>query len=379
MSNWSLSQSIRANLEDFWKAAAAMGLKKEELLNVSNGRSSFSGPILEQLKKYVRETGVSLQELICYNQYADLLMPEDCTVYFAAGNASKSGMTVFGKNSDKSGNRAFNSDVYYKNRQISVVAYYNNPDGSHIVGVAAAGSTGLKMGLNSYGVAVGTNYGQTKAAEKMALDPIQKLAGDRAQIAREALTEKTALDAARKAVSHVMEHPMASSGILEFADAKEVYVVESAYDYVAIKRVRDAVDSRANFFNILPQLNREGNISSFCRYYRSQELLKANEGAVTADILRAISMDHENGPGGNSICRHSYTLDSATLGAAVMELNADHPEQSVIQIALGTPCTAWTSPEGHISISMNMPEEEIPIGFRNGDVFRRFCLNEPLV
>ena len=111
MSNWSLAQSIKVNLEDFWRAAAAAGLKKEELLSVPDSESSFSGLRLEQLKKYVRESGVSLRELICYNRYADLLMPEDCTVYFAAGNASKSGMTVFGKNSDKSGNRAFDADV----------------------------------------------------------------------------------------------------------------------------------------------------------------------------------------------------------------------------------------------------------------------------
>ena len=199
----------------------------------------------------------------------------------------------------------------------------------------------------------------------------------RAQIAREALTERTSLDAARKAVAHVMEHPMASSGLLEFADPKEVWVVESAYDYVGIRRIRDAVDSRANFFNILPQLNAEGNISSFCRYHRSQQLLKAAEGKVTADTLIAISKDHENGPGANSICRHSCGMESATLAAAVMELNGEHPEKSVIHMALGTPCTAWSSPEGHLSVTMDTPEEEIPEGFKNGEVFRKFCLNDP--
>ncbi|MBO4288643.1 MAG: hypothetical protein J5865_00905, partial [Lachnospiraceae bacterium] len=293
------------------------------------------------------------------------------------GRAGKNGWTVFGKNSDKTGNAAFDSELYYKNRQISVVNWYDNPDGSHIIGVAAAGSTGLKMGLNSHGVAVGTNYGETVLAQKKALDVDQKMAGDRAQIAREALTEKTALAAAQKAVAYVMEHPMASSGLLEFADPYEVIVVESAYDYVALRRIRDEVDSRANFFNILPQLNRPGNISSFCRYHRSQKLLKAAEGGVTAQDLIRISMDHANGPGGNSICRHSHSMKSATLAAAVMELNGDHPEQSLIHIALGTPCTAWTSEEGHLTLSMSDPAEAIPEGFRNGEVFREFCLNEP--
>ena len=374
-----MADAIRHNIDEFLAAVKHMGCDLTELIARANrGMEHYPAYRVEMLKKYALASGVLFQNVLCYDAFSDRFFPEDCTVFFAAGKASKSGNTVFGKNSDKSGNPGFSSDLYYRNRQINVVTYFENPDGSHIVGVSAAGSTGLKMGLNSYGVAAGTNYGQTTLAANKELTAEEKLAGDRAQIIRDALTEKSALEAAQKAACSVLAHPTVSSGTVEFADAKEAYIVESAYSYVAIKKVVDDVDSRANFFNVLSELNTQGNCSSFCRYHRTQELLKASKGEVTVETLKAISTDHMYGPGGNSICRHSTSFDSATLASAIMELDGEYPAKSKIHIALGTPCQAWNSADGSITISMDDPKSAIPEPFLSGEIFKKYCLAEPL-
>lgn len=383
MNNYSythvLGAAIRHNVQEFLTVVRNQNSCLEILIKDAYAKlRRYPKYRVTVLQQYAMASGLPFDQILCYDAYANTFFPEDCTVYFAAGKASKSGYTIFGKNSDKSGNAKYTSDIYYMNRQINVVSYFENPDGSHIVGVSAAGSTGLKMGMNSYGVAAGTNYGQTKLATAKGLDADQKLAGDRAQVIRDALTEKSALMAAQKAANEVLAHPMASSGILEFADATEAYIVESAYSYVAIKKVVDDVDARANFFNVMSELNEDGNVSSFCRYNRAQEILKAARGEVTLETLKAISTDHENGPGGNSICRHSKGYDSATLAAAIMEINGQDPQKSKIHIALGTPCRAWNSSDGHITVSMDEPISAIPQEFRSGEIFKKYCLADPL-
>ena len=377
---FSVGAAIRHNILDFIEAVRCRGANFT-VLNEKARQALIHYPAyrVKLLREYAASANVPFDWVLCYNAYSDCFFPEECTVYLAAGKASKSGYTIFGKNSDKSANIEHTSDIFYKNRQINVVTYFENPDGSHIVGVSAAGSTGLKMGMNSYGVAAGTNYGQTKLAAAKKLDADQQLAGDRAQIIREALTERSALLAAQKAANEVLAHPMASSGTVEFADASEAYIVESAYDYVAVKKIVDDIDARANFFNVLSELNEDGNVSSFCRYNRAMSLLCAAKGSVTLDTLKSISTDHENGPGGNSICRHSKGLDSATLAAAIMEINGENPAKSRIHIALGTPCRAWNSLDGCITISMDDPISVIPEAFRTGEIFKKYCLAEPLL
>jgi len=306
------------------------------------------------------------------------VIPEGCTVFFGTGKASATGATIFGKNSDKGGNDNFTGENCYNCHEINVVSYFENEDGSHVIGVSAAGTTGIKMGMNSYGVAAGTNFGYSSETKRKVLSAKDKFAGDRAQIARDALSKKTALEAAQYTVTRLMEQPMATSGMLEFADADAVYIVENVYDHVAVKKVVDAVDCRSNYLVILGALNEPGDASCYCRYHRSKSLLKKAEGQVTADTLKAISMDHHDGTGSVGICRHTEGLNSSTQSAAIMEINREHPEKSVIHIALGKPCNAWRKEDGHISISMDMRKDEIPEEFLRGDAYIKYSTAEPL-
>ncbi len=366
-------KAIVENLKVFWEAVRAAGFEEEVRKVTQNNPSSFlSKARFEEIRGMAQGAGVGFEELLAYNILRSQLLPEGCTVFFAAGKASKTGSTIFGKNSDKGGNENFVGRLYHDFHEINVVSWFENEDGSHIVGVSAAGTTGLKMGLNSYGVAVGTNYGYSAQAAKKQLSAADKFAGDRAQIARDALSQKTALEAARYAVARLMERPMASSGMLEFADAREVYVVENVYEQIGIKKVVDAVDSRSNYLVLLEGLNEPGNASCYCRYHRTQKLLSGLWGKATPEDFKNISMDHHDGTGSVGICRHGAGLDSSTQSAAIMELNGEEPKKSVIHIALGKPCNAWREEDGHISISMDMEREEIPEEFFKGKAYVKY-------
>lgn len=372
--------AIAQNLKTFWAAVCEMHMDGE----AARIQKGLAHPLLseeryEEVRGMAEGAGVEFGTLLAYEILQPQLFLEGCTVFFAAGKASGTGSTIFGKNSDKGGNEQFFGERYHNFHEINVVSWFENEDGSHIVGVSAAGTTGLKMGLNSYGVAVGTNYGYSTAAQKRSLSTSDKFAGDRAQIARDALSKKTALEAAQYTMSRLLERPMASSGMLEFADAREVYIVENVYEEIAVKKVKDDVDSRSNYLVLLDGLNEPGNASCYCRYHRTQKLLSQLRGKGTLEDFKEISMDHHDGTGAVGICRHTDGLDSSTQSAAIMELNREDPRKSVIHIALGKPCHAWRNEDGHVSISMDMERDQISEAFFRGEAYIKYGTAAPLL
>ncbi|WP_103228261.1 C45 family peptidase [Clostridium sp. chh4-2] len=373
------ADSIAENIRVFFRTAEAAGYSEEAIhIQAEFMKKDLSPSRYEEVRGIAEGAKVDFGRLLAYNLLQQKILPEGCTVFFAAGSSSSTGATIIGKNSDKGGDELFTGKNCYKLHEINVVSYFENEDGSHIVGVSAAGTTGIKMGLNSHGVAAATNFGYSSEIKRKSLSTEDKFAGDRAQIARDALQHKTALEAAQYAASRLIARPMASSGILEFADADEVYIVENAYEYVAVNKITNAVDSRSNYFVTLDKLNEPGNASCYCRYHRSQKMLAEVEGHVTVDDLKQISMDHHDGTGSVGICRHLDGIQSSTQSSAIMELNREHPEKSLIHVALGKPCNAWRNEDGHVTISMDMKREELPEEFLCGEPYKKYCMAEPI-
>ena len=186
------------------------------------------------------------------------------------------------------------------------------------------------------------------------------------------------LAASNLVAGKILEAPMATPGNLEFADAREAYIIEGSYDRIAVKKVIDEVDSRSNMFITLQYLNKRDDVSSMCRYWRTQEVLQAKKGKVTLQDMVALSMDHANGPGPNSVCRHGVDFhEEISLSAMVMELDGKDPTKSKFGIALGKPCHAWRDPAGHVFGDMTWSHDQIPAGFYNGETFKKFYIEEP--
>ena len=96
-------------------------------------------------------------------------------------------------------------------------------------------------------------------------------------------------------------------------------------------------------------MNDPEDVSSYCRLVRCTELLKAKQGRLAPDDFIAFSADHANGPGLNSICRHSPEVrDETSQSAQVAQIDAANPAKTRVWLALGKPCWAWREAGGSI-------------------------------
>jgi len=374
-----ISSEIKQNLTAFWRILRNYD-KKKVIGKALEQEKMWSSERLEEIEGIGDGAKIEYPELLAYNVYHDFAFPEGCTVLMAVGKASTTGSTIFLKNSDKVGSESYVGPNCYKNKEINVILVLNPEEGNKIVGVAAAGAAAIKMGLNDKGVATGSNISRTKELAKRGTekDSIQIKALDRGVLMREGLEKgENALESAQAILPNLLENPMSTSGNIHFADAKEAIIIEGSYHELATEIIRDEVAARSNCFVLLKELNREDDLSSICRYIRCQQLLTENKGKITVEKMIEFSMDHANGPGPNSICRHgTHFSEETSLSAAVMEINEREPEKSKISIALGKPCRAWRDKEAHITLSMEMGPEDIPEGFKNGEIWKKFYPEE---
>jgi len=134
---------------------------------------------------------------------------------------------------------------------------------------------------------------------------------------------------------------------------------------------------RTNCFVVMSDLNDPDDLSSRSRYARGEELLRLNKGKITVDMMKEFSQDHANGPGLNSLCRHSdQPEDETSLSAAIMAIDKAHPSMSTITIALGKPCHAWRDPRAHLTMTMEAPM--IPAEFTDGNIWKKYYTEIPV-
>lgn len=372
---------IKQNIDTFWNVLKNKDYRKSKLIkNAIEQEKLYSSERLEEIYGIGEGAKIEYPELLTYNLYHYLAFPEECTVLMAVGKSSATGSTIFLKNSDKVGSESYVGPNCYKNKEINIILLLNPKKGNKIVGVAAAGSTALKMGLNDKGVATGSNISRTKELAKRGTekDSIQIKALDRGALLREGLERgKSALEAAQAILPNLLKNPMSTPGSIHFVDAREAIIIEGSYHELTAEIIRDEVAARSNCFILLKKLNREDDLSSICRYTRCLQLLNGNKGEITKENMIEFSMDHANGPGPNSICRHGTNFSEETsLSAAVMEINGKDPEKSKISIALGKPCHAWRDKKAHITLSMEVRPEDIPEGLKNGEIWKKFYTEE---
>jgi hypothetical protein len=370
--------AIHANLAGFSTAARAAGWSWDSVREAVRAQAQALRPSRNgEIEAMAAGAGVSSESLLAYNLFRHRFSPDECTVMMAVGSASATGSTAFMKNSDKIGSDSLVGDGFHNHKEVNVVVDLRSDSGRRIVGVAAAGSTGLKMGLNDAGVAAGSNIARTVQLRDRRVDVTKLRALDRGQILRDGLEFGTAQEATEWAVSAVIERPTDTPGNVEFADAQAAYVVEGSYEHWAVEEIRDRVAARTNMFVLLKSLNDPDDRSSQLRHRRCRELLEPLEGRVEISDLHGFSQDHENGPGLDSICRHSEDhRDETSLSALVAAIDGENPARSQVQIALGKPCWAWSQPQGVLTITMDEPPEAIPDRFRSGDIWRELYREE---
>ncbi|MGH9787028.1 MAG: C45 family autoproteolytic acyltransferase/hydrolase [Terriglobia bacterium] len=374
----SLQNAITFNLCNFYSAAAATGVKRLSLIESAKRLAQdHSDLILEEIRGMAAGAQVEEADLLAFNLCHSAVFADECTVLFAMGDATASGKVLFLKNSDKIGGASMVGANFFEHKEINVVLVIRPEHGPAIIGVSAAGSTGLKMGVSELGVVAGTNISRTAELAARAVDTTQMRALDRIQLAREGMLKSSALEAANFVAGRLAESPTATPGNIEFVDSKVGVIVEGSYDRVALHVVRSGIASRANAFVALRELNDPADASSCSRYVRTQQLLSEHRGRLTPDLMKQFSQDHTNGPGPNSICRHGKHYEEETSQSSmIVELEREQPKQTRFWIAMGKPCHAWRHPEGNFAGRMDQLER-VPQGFLNGETWKRFWSEEP--
>lgn len=376
-----LAGAVRHNLDRFFGLTALRGWSRSDAGHRAlRYERMLAGARLDEITGIAEGARVPYPEVLAYNLFYGDVSPEECTVMFALPDATASGRLLFLKNSDKIGREDMVGEGFYANKEINVVLAVRPEGKPAIIGVASAGSTGVKMGVNDRGVATGTNISRTAELRQRRVSTSQERALDRVQLSRDGLEFDTALAAGNHVVAKLSEHPMATPGNLEFIDPALAYIIEGSYDRLAVQFLHGGVGTRTNRFVVLEALNDPEDLSSYCRYVRCTQLLQAKAGRLAVEDFIAFSMDHANGPGPNSICRHgTHYREETTQSAQVAEIDPMDPTQSKVFLALGKPCGAWSDPGGNLTLTMRFRAEDIPEGFRTGEVWKRFWTEEPYV
>lgn len=373
------SDAIGHNLDWFFRTMVRCGWSREDLWHRAlRLERTLADHRRDEINGIAEGAHQPYPEVLAYNLFYGEAHPDGCTVMFAFPDATASRKLLFMKNSDKIGRDDMVGQGFYQNKEINVVLALRPEGKAAILGVSSAGSTGVKMGVNDRGVATGTNIARTTELRQRSVSTSQERALDRVQMARDGLECATALEAGNRAVESLSERPMDTPGNLEFVDPTVAYVIEGSYDRLAVQFIRRGVGVRTNRFVVLESLNDPEDLSSYCRYIRCTQLLRAREGKLTLEDFVGFSGDHANGPGPNSICRHGVHYgEETTQSALVAVIDPDDPTLTRIDIALGKPCWAWRDAAGHLSLTMRFRRGEIPVEFQDGSVWKRFWTEQP--
>ncbi|MEM0383995.1 MAG: C45 family autoproteolytic acyltransferase/hydrolase [Candidatus Caldarchaeum sp.] len=328
----------------------------------------------DYLKGMAEGASVPYKHLLAFNLYKGRLAPEECTVLIAMGDSTENGNTIMLKNSDKIGSEKLVGSKYHNYKEINVVVAEKPDNGHAFIAVAAAGEASIKMGLNERGVATGSNISRTWELKQKKVDLTGLRALDRGWLMREGISRNSSAQGATStALAHLLANPMSTPGNIEFVDSNEAIVIEGSYDRLAVQKSSSGVLARANRFQVLDSLNDPEDVSSYARYVRAMQLLTSNNKQITSELMKVFSQDHANGPGPNSICRHSPDYrEETSLSAAVMEIDRSNPNRSTIHVCLGKPCLAWKTENGHIALDFDVFREGLPPEFASGEAFKRF-------
>jgi len=371
-----LAEAIKYNVNSSMKDAESRGIDRRRLKQVAARYVKIlSAGALDLMGGLSRGSRIPFSSILYFNVIQDWLCADGCTTFAAVGKGTANCGALLLKNRDVPANSPVRGRYYYENRQINVVQVLKNPDGNITIGVATAGSTGIVMGLNTCGVATASSQGRTKEFKPETQNG--RVGNYRGQLMREGLEHHTAKDAVKHVLNRLIQMKTENPGILWFVDKQNIYVIEVAPREFSVQHVEDGFAVRANHFILLNQLN-DKNISSDCRYARGRQLMEENFGNINREKMIEFSMDHGNGPGENSICKHSRNeRGTVTESAAIMEVNGRDPKKSRISIALGSPCRAWRRRAGNITFQMDDAIENIPKRFLDGSVYKEFIKEEP--
>jgi isopenicillin-N N-acyltransferase-like protein len=283
--------------------------------------------LLEEIQGIADGSGIGYFDLLHLNLNTDVAyarayaMVHDCTQVLASGSATVDGKTYLAKSRDLTRGPT---------RQVLLHREYD--DGTFRNEIGSAGQMTLPVGVNHYGVAVGTS-GQWSS--RVVVDLAR---GDSAwHIPNLQLVLRHARSA-EEGVQIVREQPRVAGMNMMIADERTAYAVEITDSQVHVFEPEDGILVRTNHY-LAPALQHLAPTPSeypgtFERYDRASEMAAARQGQLGPQDMLAILSDHAE-DGRESICRHANGVEGVGQTYAAM---VACPQDRHVWAVFGNPC-----------------------------------------
>lgn len=302
-------------------------INKERYQNFINRNAVFlerSHPeIHEEMKGITEGSKIPWEDILTLNIPAYFMSEyfnQECSMLMVRGKATADGKTYVIKNRDMS--------TYIE----QAVIHREYPGGLKIVEINGAGTvTYPACGMNSYGLGVtNTGFWSVKA-------PSDVEKADSAHIFLNAHLLLSSCKTAGEALEYIKKSSRMNGLNMIIVDEKDAYAVEMTKNDVAIQEDDGSgILFRSNHYTLdkFKHLNpdMEQYPSTYKRYERMEELVKAGYGKLRFHDLFRIMSDHENGK--NSICRHpEENTPAKTISTSLFVL-----EDKEVWATIGNPC-----------------------------------------
>jgi isopenicillin-N N-acyltransferase like protein len=282
--------------------------------------------LLEEIQGISDGSGIEYFDLLHLNLNTDVAyarayaMVFDCTQVLASGAATMDGKTYLAKTRDLTRGPT---------RQLLLHREYD--DGTYRNEIQTAGQMTLPVGVNSFGVAVGTS-GQWSS--RVVVD-LQR--GDSAWHIPNLQPILRYARSADEALRMVREQPRVAGMNMTLADTQKTYALEITESDVQVFEPEDDILVRTNHY-LSPALQHlaptpDENPGTFQRYARASEMARRRHGELGVhDMLRILS-DHSEPPM-ESICRHGGGEGVGQTYAAMVIC----PQDRTVWGLFGNPC-----------------------------------------
>jgi len=282
--------------------------------------------LLEEIQGIAETSGIDYVELLHLNLNTDVAYAKayalvlGCTQVLATGAATLDGKTYLAKTRDLT-----------RGPVLQLLLHREYEDGSYRNEIQTAGQLTLPVGVNSYGVCVGTS-GQWSS--RVVVDLAR---GDAAWHIPNLQPVLRYARSADEALQIVRDQPRVAGMNMMLADQDKAYALEITDTDIQVFAPEDGILVRTNHY-LSPALAHlaptpEENQGTYDRYARASEMVSRRHGDIgMPDMVRILS-DHAEPPR-ESICRHGSGEGVGQTYAAMVIC----PQECTMWGLLGNPC-----------------------------------------
>ncbi len=339
-----LKHSIHKNIANYWRRITEAGYTRSQILEFTRTREQAlqkdDPDMFIEIRAMAEASGASYDDLLALNLSPDYLFfknsPEgQCTAWIAHGSASSNGNNLFHKNRDLD-----------RDDQVVLNVVASGDDNAY-KGLTTAGITGISIGINDKGLAMGNTY--------VDCTEINILFGKGSlTMTKEMLRECDSVNDVFDYFDNLLAGSGTQSGSnLLVVDAQQSAIIEHTGDRRSSNidsLIVDGVGYRSNYYKVLTSyFNGSVDSQKISRYQAALDMMEAKKGSLTPEDFNELSRHHITMDEGMP-SEHPGTADGSisnyhTLCSATFEIDRDYPGQlSVMWSALGTPCTSLHTP-----------------------------------